>query len=246
MTSKQDLDKLKDRLAKILALADPSRNPSPEEAQAAMDKALALAREHNIELSSINSKEYKSSAAIQTSVTCDMRHLPPEVANVIGTIMEQCLKVRVLLSGDYNAQREVEIAGYHVFGAIEDVTLVKGLWDFVLQTLVDSWALFLDTREICYGDGIAMNRRSVHISFCQAFAQGCIDRNKASEPEQVSENYGLVLRNKEAAADELMHRLFPNTVTKMRSRRYVQNETATIAGYAAGEKISLVNQLTHH
>lgn len=87
-----DMNKIADKIQKLLALADKSRNPSEAEAQVALLKAQKLMAEYNIELSQFSDEKELKYSLESTKVKPNPRN------NRLGNIIASSFAVRIIIT----------------------------------------------------------------------------------------------------------------------------------------------------
>ena len=124
-------EQLIERLKKLLALS--GNNSSQAEAEAAMQKAQALAIENGIDLALIGDSQVENETEIIREEMEFGKRLPT-VSNFVSTILISFFNVRIILSGGRNNGRRLIFIGKR-----EDVQTAKYVYTWLSETMVRCW-----------------------------------------------------------------------------------------------------------
>ena len=232
-----------EKLKKILARADSTRNPSEEEVKTAMAMAQRIAMENNIALGELMTatQDETGEHTIETTQgdvafkTAEEKIYHRQIFRVI----RECFDVHTLWSYTYvlGKQRRSIL----LFGERADVEIGKfafGYLETVFPDCMLDWA-----RNAGYEDYIP---REVRHSYFEGFASGVIEANRRVEEEAKKEAcYALVIQNKEAIVEAAYLKAFPSCGTKRQGRQGGVNMNARSAGHAAGRTIKIASGALH-
>jgi hypothetical protein len=124
-------DQLIEKLKKLLALS--GNNPSIAEAEAAMQKAQAIALEHGIDLALIGESQAESEAEIIRDEMEFGKRLPT-VNNYVSNILISFFNVRLISTGGRNNGRSLIFVGKR-----DAVQTAKYVYTWLADTMVRCW-----------------------------------------------------------------------------------------------------------
>lgn len=225
-------DEIVEKLKKILAKADPARNPSQAEVEMAMKMAQKLAIQHNIDLGTINVNEGEDTGAIVTErvdVHSTLADTWRPHHSCIYHVLQQCFQIQMIRLGGSHAgmvgeRTDVQIAAYCW-------AWLDPLFPRLYLTYIKSIGLIRTSEDN------AVRRRS----FYEGVADGIIENNRhliKELPKQEANQYALVLARKEDIVKARYQDEFPNA-RRMAPRARQYNGNAAERGKAEGRKIRL-------
>lgn len=233
--------KITAQLAKILALADPSRGATQAEVEAAMAKAVALATKHNIDLSSVTPsgdvkvepiKVEQAKVGITTKYEAQY-HMP------ILRALKACLGIDWVMYSHWtpNCMRVVDQIIF--IGERTDVAIATTCWSWLEKQFPAAWKQYRKETG-------TPNSWTPARSFYTGMSHGIIEANRKQRealPEDTRNRFALVLVNKEEAIKAEMVLAFPNTRALKTHQRNPHDFDAYHGGKAKGNTIKLKGQL---
>lgn len=226
-----------EKLQKILARADASRNPSQAEVEAAMLMAQKLAAKHNLDISSIQAKMDADEA--EPTLETDHKVVQPTRATegthhryILQTLRE-CFGVRTIFLPRHDRQD----VGF--VGTTADVALAIHCFTWLEEMFPKA---YLTWRK---GMGYAKDRTQRQ-NFYAGLADGIIELNKRVTEDFTSDEknrYAMVLVNKEAVVAQRYAVAYPNA-RKRATKGFRLDPQGYHAGLAKGRSVRLVGGIT--
>lgn len=228
------------KLQKILARADVSRGATQAEVEIAMQKAQALALEHNIDLSTVTTDGEVKVNAIETDSTAvnistkyeRTYHL--EILNVLAW----CFDVRTITSSYWTHQAQKVITKITFVGEKTDVVIATYCWSYLEALFPKCWSEYSKQTG---AKGWVSER-----SFYKGLAIGIWSSNKRQKDEMKKDDanrYALVVADKKALVDAKTAEMFPN-MRDNRAHQKRSDEWAQRSGFQRGQSIKLNGGLT--
>lgn len=214
-------EKVLEKVRKALNLADPTKNNSPEEAQAAMLMAQKLMAKYGIEMSEVEFKEAPEKEAVLADVMFTKRYVwwYGEVARVIANNF----RCRVLLGTYKKVVKSIQFVGLK-----DDVATAREVLKYAIVAIQYHADKFARRQ---HAKGIPM------AGLRDEFARGFIKGLSEAFAEQVNkEGWGLILA-RDALVDQKFEQARTGTINLNLKQAFhpTHGDVARAAGYEQGK-----------
>lgn len=192
--------KIIDKLKKLLALA--GNNADEKEANAAMEKAIAIAIENNIEISKLQKEEMDE--IIKDDSGYDAARLPI-TQRFVNDILQSFFDVMLVLGGSRKTGRKL-----FFIGRSEKVEFAKYLNNYLNETFMSLWQSF-------YKRNSHLSVKGARASYFMGLYRGLKERLQAQKDAMLAnclpsssdkERYAMVIVNEKQALENAMKNFF--------------------------------------
>ena len=222
-------EKILAKLSKLIALSGSSNE---HEANAALEKAMQIAIENNIELSQLSFEEKKKQSKIIREDVGNGDSRLPITFPYVSAIIKRYFGVDVITSGNRATGRKIWF-----FGKKDDIDFAKYLNSYLSNTMMNLWHGYYRNNP---------TKKASRESFILGVWQGLNkklkenkERMEAAIAESVKHSYQLMLVDDKTAIQDAIVAAFPKL--KDGKTKTVQNVdySALIAGHEQGAKINV-------
>lgn len=225
-----------EKLRKILKLAA-GKGATENEIAVAMAKAKSLAREHQIEISSVNLQDdltRPGGITIEKDDTLRTRSIYRQPYHRrIFNVLEEVFDVQIVWHG-YSSSGGYRITQIDVIGETTDVAIAIAIYPFLEKAFPAGLSRKVSARELTYC--------AAHTNgFYLGFARGIILANQREEenmPAEQTQQWGLIVVKKDALIDAKLAELYKD-LKRRKSRHQEMSSEALRLGKREGEKINL-------
>lgn len=216
------------KLRKLLALA--TNNTQKEEMESAMAKAMQIAIEHNIDLSSITEEaDKKQLNVIMKSVDCGKRFSVSH--RFICWLLQDHFSVKAIYSGSRNQGRIMILVGTET-----DVEMAMFVYNFLTSRFMSLW------HEYHRKMSCPVKHREAYIWGLRDGLHEKLNRLKQGLSPEQANPYAMVLRSKELAIRDAVEKAFPD-LTSLKFKSKSVDASAYGKGKVDGEKINIARPL---
>lgn len=227
------------KLKKILNL---TQSGNQGERDAALERAMALATKHNIDLAFVKNEQEKKETKedmIAGSVPSGARSSVCQT--YISSILAKFFNVKVIRTGGRNSG-----INYVFVGRKSEVEFAAYANDFLNSHMMRSWRDYQTSRQID-----TKFRTTYFVGFYNGLCTKLEQSKKATEKEAFAslpagsqEQYGIVLYNEEMIRNKFVENLFPNLGKYVTAKKTVYDgHTTGQAGYKAGQSTNIAAPL---
>lgn len=230
MNNQTDEHKLLAKLEKLLALAG---GTDEHEANSAMEKAMQLAVENNIELSRLNINDRKNEEMQKEEVDLKVSRMPITqkwVSNIIKTFFQ----VKVLNTGGRNVGRSLIFVGKR-----EHIDFAKFLNTYLTNTFFNLWYAYYKKNP---HETVATARESYFYGLFAGLTKKLQDAKDEAEraiSAAFKDGYALMLTDDKKALDEALVTFFPVIKTTKGKATTIRSNNAMNEGYENGQNINV-------
>ncbi len=238
-------DSIVEKIRKLLALAS-NLNDSKEQAELAMQKAKALAVQHDVELAAIQVFENKKSEEpIVEGEALSLGKRKSVCQTFITRILQTHFKVKVLYSGGrWSGQQLILI------GTKSDISIAAYVNQFLNSEFMRLWQRFHKT----YQNSQVKDRNSYFWGLSEGFQSKLEEGAKNSQQDafttmsqshtteqvdQVKNQYALTVTTHQERLDEALGKMYPKLRTIRSYTRHSHSGEARQAGFSAGRNINV-------
>ncbi len=235
-SSPMNENKILTKLEKLLALSD---SPNQHEAEAAMEKAIQLATQNNIDLSRVSAQNRPKDQIENEELSANASRLP--ITHLfVADILKQFFSVRIVSGGGRISGRRL-----YFIGRKSDIENAKFLYGFLNTTFMRLWHGH-------YKKNPHLNLATARQGYLLGLWQGLTAKLKAAKAaaEQTlhteeRHGYQIMIVDHEKALQNAITNFFPDAKTiKSKTRRDVDDDSLK-AGYRDGGNINLQRGLTN-
>lgn len=241
-------DSLVEKIRKLLALAS-ELNDSKEQAEMAMQKARALAVQHDIDLASIQVFENKKSdEPMEKSDEVSLGGRKSVCQKFICWLLQNHFKVKIIYTTGYDASwnRVQKIVFIGKKSDIEIATYVNQYLNTEFMRLWRAYAKWSNAKvdqrnSFIWGlyNGLSDKLEAAEKTAKEDGFSALAQTKTVEEVEQVKACMALTLKTHKERLDEAVDQFFPRCRTVRTRTAYAHSETARSAGYQQGQNINL-------
>jgi hypothetical protein len=214
-----------ERIKKLLRLAR-DKAASPAEAANALNRALELIRQHEIDIAGLDLDEPTE------RLVCEHIHLGERVSLIkflIAGVLENYFRVRVCIS-----RPKLAVVGFET-----DVTIAGYVFAFLVRACTQGLKAFCD--------GERKSRRKVTTLKKESYVRGWIygiacNLRGSDQAGHLSDSHTALVVAKKGLIEREFDRLFPNTTSSRRPSAR-KNHDALVTGYGHGRKTTITTPL---
>jgi len=212
MNKDKDREKRKEGIArkieKLLALADPERNPSEAQVAAALKKAQELAMKHDLELSRLQEESFSADEIEEGFLWETGRPMTPWKKTLLGISCKlyQCMNLRKRgvghkYEGGGRWRTSRRVIRYFIMGRPDDIRMATMTYTYLLDVCARNVR-----REYQEAKALGKERAFSHNSWSHGFADRIMERvtRELREHETASQEWGLVRVKKDGALTDYM------------------------------------------
>jgi hypothetical protein len=228
-TTSSDREKIIDKLTKLIALSGSSNE---HEANSALEKAMQIALENNIELSQLSFEEKKKETKVTQEQVGKGDARLPITHRYVADIIKKYFNVDVITSGSRDTGRKIWF-----FGKKDDIDFAKYLNTYLSNTMMNLWYAYYRQNP-----SKKAARESFIVGVWQGLNQKLKDNKEKMESviaENVKSGYQLMMVDNKTAIKNAIDVFFPKVrYTEGKPISNVQRD-ALNAGYSQGQKINV-------
>ena len=228
--------KILDKLEKLIALSGSSNE---HEANLAMEKAIKMAVENNIELSRVASSVRKDEIIKERNVSGTSRL--PVTYGYVTDILISFFNVKILTTGNRSHGR-----GLVYIGRKDDVEFAKYLYEYLNNTFMLLWKEY-------YKKNPHLSVKVARTSYFRGLWKGLSDKLRAAKAAaetvieaNTKEGYELMLVDHEKALQAAMVNFYPDLKKAPKAQKKQIDVTVFRDGLSKGGDINVHSGLTDH
>jgi hypothetical protein len=227
-----------EKLRKMLSLAN---SANQNEAEIAMEKAIALATKHEIDLAvvNLNKQETKKEEMVKTDKVMGQRF--PVTQEYVSRILMGFFNIKLIYSGSRSVGRSVIFLGRK-----SDVQFALYVQDFLNEHMMRSWQYYQKVKNVdtayratfFYAFEIALSKKLRAAKNNQV--NDSISAVETERQENVRTSYALVVQSNEKELEAFKDAQFPKLRKASRARKsYFRDSDAAIVGQRYGEATNI-------
>lgn len=221
-------NKILSKIGKLLALAGSSNE---HEANLAMEKAMQIAVENNIELSRVSIQQ--KSQVVKDKLDINAARL--SVAHkFVASIIQEYFEVKVVTSGNRQVGRSI-----YFVGAQDKIDFAKFLNSYLTNSFFNLWHNFYRRNPQVT---VSTARESYFLGLYRGLGKKLKEAKEQAEQAIANEakaNYSLVLTNSAKELGEAVEKFFPDIKYSKGSSINVKSDDALNSGFNDGQKINV-------
>lgn len=227
-------EKILSKLEKLIALAGSSNE---HEASLAMEKAMQIAVENNIELSRVKlptkdevKKEQLNTNTSRLSVT----------HRFVCDIIQKYFEVEIITSGNRQTGRFI-----YFIGKQDKIDFAKFLHSYLGNTFFTLWHKFYSKNP---NVTVSTARESYFLGVWQGLSKKLKEAKERAEQaiaEEIRSGYSLMLTTSEAELKEAVVKFFPEVRYNKAKATVIKSSNALESGFNDGQKINVYSGLEH-
>ena len=228
-----DREKILAKLEKLLGLAG---SDNEHEANSAMETALRIAAENNIELSQVSrnnrpKSEMKKEDVSKGSARLSVTH------TYVSSILRTFFEIKVITGGNRATGRKIWFVGKQ-----ENIDFAKFLYNYLENTFFKLWYAYYEKNKHAKNA-----RESYFLGLWQGLTAKLNEAKAKIEQalqEQIRTNYALMLVDNQTVLENALVEFFPTLVTHKAKSITIKNSAALNDGIEKGKQINIHAGLT--
>lgn len=228
-------------LKKLQKLLNLSKSTNVHEAEAALQKAMAIATEAGIDLAMVSARNESEAEKLEMmEETIQTGKRLPSLQKYASWLLNKHFNVRVIYSGCRYWGRSISILGDK-----RDVEFAKFVNEFVQDDMQRRWEYYKKANDLTVKmkDTFMYNLWRGLDSKLEEAKKGAEESKFNAMPqierEQTQAQYALVLSNKIKAVESFVHRQYPNLSRSKTRVNVISNSTVASDGYSIGRSINI-------